>query len=78
MTFQTIACSAAAAALLIAGAANAAPKKADLGNAWMTYHAKTDRYCLTSKEAETGTRLPRMICRTADAWKADGITISRR
>lgn len=78
MTFQTIARSATAAALLIAGAASAAPKKADLGTAWMTYNAKTDRYCMTSKEAETGTRLPRMICRSADAWKADGINVTRR
>jgi hypothetical protein len=78
MTFQTIARSAAMTALMIAGAAQAAPKKADMGNAWMTYHAKTDRYCMTSKQVETGTRLPRMICRTADAWKADGISVGRR
>lgn len=78
MTFHTIARSAAVAALLTAGAATAAPKKADLGDAWMTYHAKTDRYCLTTKEAETGSRLPRMVCRSADAWKAYGLTIGRR
>lgn len=78
MTFQTIARSAAVAALLISGAAQAAPKKADMGNAWMTYHAKTDRYCMTSKSTDTGTRLPRMICRTADAWKAEGLTVGRR
>lgn len=78
MTFQTIARSAAVAALVIAGAANAAPKKADMGNAWMTYSAKDDRYCMTSKQAETGTRLPRIVCRSADAWKAEGITVSRR
>jgi len=78
MTFATIARSAAMATLLLAGAAHAAPKRADMGSGWMSYHAGTDRYCLTSKQAPTGSRLPQVTCKSAADWKTDGLTVGVR
>jgi len=65
----------AAAALLSAAPALAGPRAADLGSARMSYNAGNGRYCLTAKSADTGTRLPRVECRTAEQWKAQGLSV---
>ncbi|KQN07996.1 hypothetical protein ASE85_17365 [Sphingobium sp. Leaf26] len=45
------------------------------GDAKVTYHAKTDRYCF--RETRSGSRAPLVQCRTKADWAQNGLTISR-
>ena len=68
------------AALLASGApmlAAAAPKPAATPERTkLTYDAKTHKYCLT-EPAVTGTRIDRILCRTANQWAAAGLNMPK-
>ncbi len=68
------------AALIASGApmlAAAAPKAAGTPEKTMLkYDAKTHKYCLT-EPAVTGTRIDRVLCKTADRWAAAGLNMPK-
>ncbi len=73
---KTIAIIAAAAAMTVAATPAFAQPVGKFGNAKVSYEEKTDRYCF--REAQSGTLVPRVDCRSKQDWAEAGLTISRK